>query len=131
LVCAAPALARRLRHGYPASLAGAPMVLPADNTSLRGSLNTWFEANGIQPKIVIEAEDRSMLHHFAASGTGAVSVAEITADEVCSQFQIERVGVMRGVKEFYYAVAVERDRQHPAVETICEDARKRFQSSVS
>lgn len=130
LVCAAPALARRLRHGYPGSLSDAPMLLPADNTSLRGALNTWFEANRIRPRIVVEAEDRSMLHHFAASGTGAIAVAEVTADEVNAQFQLERVGALRGVKEFYYAVAVDRDRQHPAVETICEDARKRFQSAV-
>ena len=131
VMCAAPALARKYKQGFPGSLHQAPMLLPADNTSLRDTLNTWFEANKIKPKVVLEAEDRSMLHHFASSGAGVMPVADVTADEVCSQFQVERLGVLRGVKEFYYAVAVERERQHPAVETICGDARRRFQSGVA
>lgn len=131
VICAAPALARKLRPGFPQSLNGAPMLLPADNTVLRNTLNTWFEANKIRPKVVIEAEDRSLLHHFAASGTGAMAVAEITADEVAAQFQLDRVGPLRGVKEFYYAIAVAREPQHPAVETICGEARRRFQASVA
>ncbi len=131
VVCAAPASARKLKVGFPLSLHEAPMLLPAENNSLRETLNTWFGANKIRPRIVVEAEDRSMLHPFATTGVGAVPVAEVTADEVCQQFQLERVGALRGVKEFYYAVAVERERQHPAVETICSEARKRFQATAS
>src|SRR5512135_1521856 len=40
---AAPGLAH-LRKGYPASLAGAPVLLPAAGTALRRSLDRWFEA---------------------------------------------------------------------------------------
>jgi LysR family transcriptional activator of nhaA len=130
VICATAAIARKLRQGFPGSLNQAPMLLPADNTALRETLNTWFEANNIRPRIAVEAEDRSMLHHFAATGIGTLPVAEITADETCAQFQLERVGLLRGVKEFYYAIAVDRERQHPAVETICAEARKRFQAGV-
>ncbi|MCC6427420.1 MAG: LysR family transcriptional regulator [Phycisphaerales bacterium] len=131
VLCAAPALARKLKAGFPASLNDAPILLPADNTSLRESLNAWFQANKVRPRVIIEADDRSMLHPFASNAVGAVPVAEVTVDEVAQQFSLERVGVMRGVKEFYYAVAVERDRQHPAVETICSEARKSFQATVA
>ncbi len=132
VICAVAALARKLRQNFPASLHEVPMALPADNTSLRSTLNTWFEANKVRPKVVIEAEDRSLLHHFVGAGTVmAVPVAEVTADEVCTQFNLERVGPLRGVKEFYYAVAVEREHQHPAVETICGEARRRFQSGLA
>lgn len=131
VLCAAPALARKLKAGFPASLNDAPILLPADNTSLRESLNAWFQANKVRPRVIIEADDRSMLHPFASNAVGAVPVAEVTVDEVAQQFSLERVGVMRGVKEFYYAVAVERDRQHPAVEAICSEARKSFQATVA
>jgi len=54
---ATPALAARYRRKYPASLEGAPFLLPAENTMLRRALDHWFEAEQIRPEVVGEFED--------------------------------------------------------------------------
>ena len=50
--CAAPALARKLRRGFPQSLNGAPALLPTHNTNLRGSLEKWFQKRGLRPLVL-------------------------------------------------------------------------------
>ena len=62
------ALARKLRRGFPKSLNGAPALLPMSNTGLRRSIEKWFHANGIRPRLVGEFEDPALLHVFAFHG---------------------------------------------------------------
>ena len=50
--CAEATLARKLRRGFPKSLNGAPALLPMANTGLRRSIEKWFHANGIRPRLV-------------------------------------------------------------------------------
>ena len=49
------ALATRHWRGFPRSLDGAPFVLQTENTALRRSLDPWFAANRIRPRVVAEA----------------------------------------------------------------------------
>ncbi len=49
--CAAPALARKLRKGFPRSLDGMPALLPTHNTNLRSSLEKWFQAAKIRHRL--------------------------------------------------------------------------------
>ena len=106
---AAPALARRLRTRFPASLSGTPLLLPTVGSSLRTSLDRGF---------AIEAEDRSLLHPFAQVGLGAVPVPDSIAREVCRQFGLVRVASLRQVQEHYYVVIVPRGEEHPALRRI-------------
>src|SRR5947209_2009025 len=57
-------LARAYRRGFPRSLAGAPLLLPTDNTALRRSLEQWFDAEGIRPLVTGEFEDSALLNVF-------------------------------------------------------------------
>ncbi len=125
-MCATKDLAQRIKRGFPRSLHGTPMIAPSDNSALREKLDAWFAANDIHPKIVVETEDRTLAHYFATSGLGVVCVATIKSDEVCRQFELEKIGIVKGVVETYFAVAVERAHQHPAVTHICSMAKQKM-----
>src|SRR4029079_835623 len=44
------ALAAKHSKGFPQSLSGAPVFLPTRNTSLRRSLDQFFDAHGLHPR---------------------------------------------------------------------------------
>lgn len=56
-----PELATRYRPDFPASLDGAPFLLPTENTMLRHALAQWFDAHGIQPQVMGEFEDSALI----------------------------------------------------------------------
>ena len=115
---AAPSLAKGLRTRFPSSLAGTPLLLPTVGSSLRTSLDRWFAMVRVQPRVAVEADDRSLLHHFAQVGLGAVPVPDSIAREVCRQFGLVRVASLRQVQEHYYVVIVARGEEHPALRRI-------------
>lgn len=121
-IYARPALARQLRRGFPRSLHGAPMYLPVRNTTLRTSLDRWFEANQVEPLVLGEFEDRELLKTFGSGGMAAFPAAAILETEVRSQFGTERVGWIRGMRETYYAISVHRRAMHPAVQRLLSQA---------
>ena len=119
-----PDIAARFRKNFPASLGGAPMLLPMENTALRRALDHWFEENGIRPQIVGEFDDSALMFVFGRSGAGIFPVASIIADEVTSQFNVRVVGRLKEVSQRFYAITVERRLVHPAAVAICHEARK-------
>ncbi|MEQ1505658.1 MAG: transcriptional activator NhaR [Myxococcota bacterium] len=119
---AAPALAARLRDGFPASLDRAPMLVPADGTSLRRSLQTWFDHLRLTPSIVGEFTDHALLKAFGQVGLGAFAVPAVTADEVARQYEVEPIGRVDEVRERFYAITVDRRIRHPAALAIASGA---------
>lgn len=117
---AIPEIARKYRGDFPQSLGQAPMLLPAEGSALRAALDRWFIARDMHPRIVAEAEDRALLHHFAEIGLGLTPVASAAAPDVSRQFGLMRVGELKQVTErFYIAVAPGRD-EHPLVARLLE-----------
>jgi len=115
---AAPRLARKFRKGFPHSLANAPMLMPAEGSSPRAALDRWFALHRIRPRIAAEAEDRSLLNHFAEAQLGIVPVASITASDVVRQFGLVRVGRLSNVHEDYFLITVDRQNEHPALSKL-------------
>jgi LysR family transcriptional regulator, transcriptional activator of nhaA len=115
---ARPALARALRRNFPRSLHGTPLYLPVRNTTLRASLDRWFEANKVEPLVLAEFEDRELLKTFGSGGLAAFPGTTLIEKEVKSQFGVERIGWIRGVRETYYAIAVQRRVMHPVVQRL-------------
>src|SRR6185295_15695901 len=105
---ARPALARKLAPGFPKSMEGAPLLTAADGAALQRSLAHWFETRGIRPREV---------------GAGVFPAPEAVESEVRAAFGVERVGMLEGVRERYWALTVERKLKHPAVVAITETAR--------
>ena len=117
-----PTLAKKLRRGFPRSLHGAPLYLPVRDSTLRESLERWFEANKIEPVVLGEFEDRELLKTFGAGGLAAFPALAMIEPEMRVQFGIERVGWVRGVREVFYAIAVKRRIMHPAVQRMFTQA---------
>ncbi|MEO5717430.1 MAG: LysR family transcriptional regulator [Chthoniobacterales bacterium] len=126
--CAAPALARKLRRGFPQSLHGAPALLPTHNTSLRGSLEKWFQKRGLRPLVLGEFEDTALMSVIASEGLGFIPMAEVVAKEL-RQFHLEPIGTTASVTAQFYAITAERRLRHPAVALLTENAKNRLFSS--
>jgi LysR family transcriptional activator of nhaA len=117
-------LARAHRRSFPQSLDGAPLILPTENTTLRRSLDQWFVAQGIHPKVVGEFEDSALLKVFGQAGMGIFPASAVIADEVRRQYQVHPVGTVDDVRDRYYAISVDRKLKHPGVIAISEEARR-------
>jgi len=121
---ATPRLAARYRRGFPASLDRAPILLPLENVALRRSLNQWFDAAGVRPRVVAEFEDDALMKVFGADGLGLFPAPDPVAREVGREYRVQRVGRAEGVRERYYAVTVQRRLENPAVVAISGAARQ-------
>jgi len=119
-------LAEKYRRGFPGSLAGAPLLLPAEGTSLRRSLDAWFEQQEIRPHIVGEFSDSSLLKTFGTGGAGLFAGPTAIATDIRRQFEVKSLGELEGLEEAFYAITVERRLRHPAVLSISDVARSRL-----
>jgi LysR family transcriptional activator of nhaA len=117
------ALCKVLRKDFPASLAGAPMLLPLENLPLRRSLDQWFDRLGIKPKIVAEFEDSALLKAFGREGVGVFPAQVAIEAEVMHHFGVQKLGDVPGVQERLYAISVEKRLKHPAIVAITAGAR--------
>lgn len=125
-VVGATPLAARYRHGFPASLDGAPFLLPLEGSNLRRAVDQWFEVEGIRPRIVGEFQDSALMKTFGQAGAGLLFAPTAIETEVRDLYKVSRVGVAKGVTERFYAISVERRLKHPAVVTISEAARDKL-----
>lgn len=121
--CAAPTLAAKLRRGFPKSLNGAPALLPMSNTGLRRSLERWFHAVGVRPRLVGEFYDPALVNILAMRGLGFMTVPTIVAKEAISRFGFRVLGQTEECQQQFYAITAERKLAHPAVMSITLNAR--------
>lgn len=119
---AAPALARKVRPGFPASLDRCPMLLPLESLPVRRGLEAWFERLGVAPVVVGEFEDSALLKVFGADGLGVFPASLAVADTVEGQYRVERVGTVDAVREAWWAIAGERRIQNPGAAAILAGA---------
>jgi LysR family transcriptional activator of nhaA len=129
--CAAPKLAARLRGGFPASLHGAPALLPTENTALRRSLEKWFQQRQIRPRVVAEFEDAALMKVMAVDEKGFAPIPTVVAEEAISRYRLQKIGATQECKEQFYAITAERRIVHPAAVAITEGARARLFSHLT
>lgn len=119
--CAAPRLAASLRRNFPQSLDQAPALLPVETTTMRRSLEKWFQGLNIQPQIIAEFEDAAMMQVMAASGKGFLPVPTVVVEEALSRYGLRVIGTAEHCRDQYYAVTAERKITHPAVVLITQN----------
>jgi len=119
-------LADKYRRGFPKSLDGAPFLLPTRNTTARRSLDQWFDAQRIHPRIVAEFEDSALLSVFGQHGLGLFVAPSAIGAEVQKQYEVKVVGRIADVRERFFAISLDRKLRHPAVLAISEAARVRL-----
>ena len=123
-VFAARALATpSMRRRFPASLDGAPFLLPGEGTALRRSLDAWFEEEGVRPVVVGEIGDSALLKVFGQAGVGLFAAPSAVEAEVQRQYGVRVVGRTERARERFYAISAERRIRHPGVQRITEAAR--------
>jgi len=116
-------MALRYRRGFPHSLAGAPMLLPAGNAALRREVEQWFEELGIRPQIRGEFSDSALLKTFGARGEGIFMAPSAVEGHVRRMYGVQVVGREPRLRERFYAISVEKRLAHPAVLAITRAAR--------
>ena len=117
-------LAESHRRRFPASLDGAPFLLPTSTTALRRELEHWFDAENIRPTVVGEFDDSALLQAFGQAGAGMFAAPDVIESEVRRQYGVRVVGRLGFVRERFYAISVERKVKHPAVLAITNEARQ-------
>lgn len=126
-----PLLAHRLREGFPQSLDGQPFLVPEEGYALRRSLDDWFQAHSIQPRVVAEIEDTDLINVLGEGGAGLFAVPAIIVDDIRVRYAVETVGAADGVEEHYFAITADRHLRHPAVAAITRSARLELSTSGS
>jgi LysR family transcriptional activator of nhaA len=122
-IYAAPALARRLRRGFPGSLDGAQFLLFHHGSPARRAVLDWLDGRSIRPRVVAEFEDSALMKSFAEDGTGAFPAPRVIAAEMTRQYGVVEVGPIPGVRERWYAIALERRLGNPAMRAVLAAAR--------
>jgi LysR family transcriptional activator of nhaA len=120
---AARKLAAAYRKRFPKSLDGAPLLLPAASTAVRGALMQWLDRQGIRPRIAGEFEDSALMKAFGRAGVGAFVAPRTIEREVVRQYDVQPIGATDEVRERFYAISAERKLRHPAVVAVTEAAR--------
>jgi LysR family transcriptional activator of nhaA len=119
-------LAAKYRKNFPASLDGAPFLLPLENSTLRRSLEQWFGAHRIHPRVAGEFQDSALLKAFGQAGVGLFAAATVVEKEIRRQYGVAVLGRTESLIERFYAISVERKLKHPAVVAISDAARNRL-----
>jgi LysR family transcriptional activator of nhaA len=112
-----------LKRGFPASLDGAPVLLPAQTSAVRRALDAWLEGKGIRPVLVAEFQDSALLKVFGQRGLGVFVSPTAIEREVCRQYDVTVLGRTEEIKERFFAISVERKLKHPGVVAIAQAAR--------
>lgn len=120
---AVPDQAETLKKGFPDSLHGVPFLMPSRGSSLRRSLEIWFDQHNINPRVVAEFEDRALMKAFGERGTGVFTSPKTMENDVIEKYGVRVIGHTDEVKEQFYVISPERRIKHPAVTLITEAAR--------
>lgn len=116
--CATPTLADPLRATFPASLDGAPMLMPSVHAAVRPELDRWLSSRGLHPRVVAELDDSALTMTFGREGAGVFSVPAAVSQDVCALYGVVEIGGTDEVRERFFAITMERRVQHPAVLAI-------------
>lgn len=112
------ALAQAHGADFPRGLNGAPMLIPGEDSAVRGRLMRWFGAQRIRPRVVGEFDDGALMNSFGQAGVGLFVAPSAIEVEVEQQYGVRSLGRVGDVVERFYAISVERRAGHPAVIAI-------------
>jgi LysR family transcriptional activator of nhaA len=104
MLCARKDLVAKIKADFPLSLARVPLALPSHPSPVRERIDRWLARYAPEARIVLEADDRALLHQAAAAGLVVAPVAKTVARTVNAQHGLAPVAELRGVGETYYLI---------------------------
>jgi LysR family transcriptional regulator, transcriptional activator of nhaA len=120
--CAMPPLAAKLRRKFPQSLHGAPALLPSENMGMRRALETWFDAQGIRPRVIGEFEDSALMEVCSSGGRGFTVVHTVADRAALKHYGLRVIAKVDECGSDFYGITAERRVKHPAAAAITEHA---------
>ncbi|MDB6069510.1 MAG: transcriptional activator NhaR, partial [Verrucomicrobiales bacterium] len=115
LFAAPDKLARSLRAGFPASLNGAPALLPTESSPMRRTMETWFKVHNIRPRVVAEFDDPALMKVMAAEGRGFLVLPATASASGLKRYGLHVFGHAEDCRVPFHAYTAERKTTHPAV----------------
>jgi LysR family transcriptional regulator, transcriptional activator of nhaA len=116
-------LAERYQARFPASLAGAPLLLPTPDTVMGASIERWLERHGIRADVVATFDDSALMKVLGEHGHGIFPAPTLGEREVCDVYGVEVVGRTPELTERVFAISTERRVRNPLVAELIEGAR--------
>jgi LysR family transcriptional activator of nhaA len=116
--CAPRPLAAKLKSNFPKSLNDVPALLPAENTTMRRALETWFRANEIQPRVLAEFEDLALMNVIATEERGFIAMPTVAVKHAVEHYGFLPIGEAEQCRVQFHAITAERRIAHPAVALI-------------
>lgn len=120
--CAVPAIAAKLRRTFPQSLHGAPALLPSENMGMRMALESWFDAQGIRPRLIGEFEDATLMEVASSGALGFTTVHTVVDQAALKHYGLKVIAKVEECGSDFYAITVERRVKHPVAAAITEHA---------
>ncbi len=117
------ALVRHAPQAFPHCLETLPVLLPTGHSALRATLDRWFDAQRLRPRVVGEFEDSALLAVFAARGMGVFPISRLGADDVALLRGLRLLGRCDAVHEEVHAIRSRRGQHHPLVQQLLAAAR--------
>lgn len=117
-------LAKACRRGFPRSLNDMPFLLPSTHATVRRALDQWFHTTNLRPEVIAEFDDTALMYAFGQEGQGIFPAPTVFDDEFRRRYNVAVVGHLRGVRQQFYAISVDRRVAHPGVAAIITAARK-------
>ncbi|MFA5547794.1 MAG: transcriptional activator NhaR [Porticoccaceae bacterium] len=119
---ACPRLVRQ-EAPFPDCLNDAPLLLPGQNTAVRGEIDRWLGETRLCPHVVGEFDDSALMKVFGQAGEGYFPAPAILSGEICGRYGVIEVGRVDEVREAFWLISAERRIQHPEVCAVLEAAR--------
>ena len=117
-------LQKKLKGDFPRCLDGAPLLLPSSGSYLRSRIEGWLDQHRrLHPRVIAEFDDSALMKAFGQEGSGIFIAPAAIEAEVEWQYEVTAIGRVHEVKEFFYAISVERQVLHPVVSVVMESAR--------
>lgn len=117
-------LAKTVRRGFPRSLDGAPLLLPARGSEVRRMIEHYFETHDVQPNVVAEFDDSALMKICGQAGLGLFPAPAAIAKRIERQYDVRTAGTIDEIRERFYIISPERKIKHPAVAAITESGRR-------
>lgn len=121
---ATSALCQQLRGEFPACLDNAPVLLPGSGTRSRSAIDKWLDKQRLHPGVVAEFDDSALMKAFGQKGSGVFVAPAAIEKEVESQYQVKSIGRVEDIRDYFYAITIERRVTHPVVSVVVEAARE-------
>lgn len=114
------------KKNFPKSLAGAPLLIPTEESILYKEIIEWFESQGIKPKICATFQDTALMKIAAKEKIGIIPIPKVIAAEICRSYGLELIGSSSEIKEKLYVISLERKLKNPVIIEICDLSSRLF-----